>query len=74
MEGFVCDRCETFDSSVLKRRKSSDNTDYNEREYRTIRFGYLKGEDDTGSASVTVDLCGECRKKLMDWIESGETQ
>lgn len=68
MEGFVCDRCETFDGGMLKRRKSIDRTDYNDRQYRTIRFGYLTGEDETGSVSTTVDLCGDCRRELAEWV------
>lgn len=70
---YKCDRCGTFERGPIKKNGSSlGGTDYSKSDYRKIRYGHLKGDDDSGSISRTVDLCHNCRKELTDWLEGGD--
>lgn len=70
---YKCDRCGDFEKGPIKRSNSGIvATDFADPDYRKFKYGHRTGEDDTGSATKTVDLCEDCRKALTEWLEASD--
>lgn len=70
---YRCDRCDAFERGPIQKNWTS-NRDFADEDYRRIKYGHLKGEDDSGSISKTVDLCHDCRKELTEWLNSEDDE